>query len=161
MKTYILNIIQFCNDNDGFISAIASISSIVLSFIAIVISIKVAKKQNSISLLEQRIKMLDSIEAFCKSLYNWEFDLSRHKKIGKSQIVALFNKKAYEQYQKIYSYGETINNLYGDLEFAKRHDTCNDRTMDDIQKEIFDNAENCEKIFGELKETIFEKYIRI
>lgn len=153
--------IGFCNMNAGFLSAIFSLLSIVLAIIAIVVSINVSRRQCRISLFEQRIKTIESIDSFCKSLYEDNFELSMHKRISKAQMVYLFDDIAYLAYEKIYSYGEKINKLQGDRQFAIRHDTCNDLTVDEIGREIFETAEKCNNEYQRLKERFFVRFAKI
>lgn len=155
------DIIKFCNTNVGFLSAVTSLLSIVLAAIAIFISINVSKRQCRISLLDQRIKVIESIDVFCKSLYKDSFDLSKHKRISKAQITSLFDKDSYLIYEKIYSYGETIKQLQGNKQFAKKHETCNNFTVEEIEKMIFETAEECSYEYNKFKDKFFVKFAKI
>lgn len=50
-----LGIVDLCNQNQGFVSALLTISALILSFIAIVISVLTSKSQVQAQLLERRI----------------------------------------------------------------------------------------------------------
>ena len=48
------NLINWCNTNGGFLSAILSVVTLIISIVAIWVSISVSRKQNRIALFEKR-----------------------------------------------------------------------------------------------------------
>ena len=63
-------VIDWCNANQGFLSAILSIITIALSFLAIYFSRKESKKQNKIALFEKRTDLLKQLHEL-KEFFTW------------------------------------------------------------------------------------------
>lgn len=57
-----MKIVEFCNSNNGFMSAILAILSFVLSAVAVLVSIKTANRQVQISLMEKRLAVYEKVQ---------------------------------------------------------------------------------------------------
>ena len=158
-------IIRLCNINQGFISAILSILSLAVAIIAICISIHIMKKQNKISLLEQRYKVINEIEHYVLyELQSWEFDFSKTKifyKYSKAYVETLFNKDFGDFLYRLEEVSKQINILQGDYDHAMRNGDCNDRNADDIDNEINSKRKEISKDFKKIKEDIALKYLKL
>jgi len=60
----IVSISEWCNNNQGFLSAILSFLAIFISSIAIYISVGTAKRQNKIALFSTRCELLDNVKEY-------------------------------------------------------------------------------------------------
>lgn len=74
---------KFCNDNPGFMSAVTAIVGVLVSMIAIIISVKVSRKQSKISLFQERYKSYFYISEFVD---RWLFYLENKHNMTKFQI---------------------------------------------------------------------------
>lgn len=59
-----MRIVEFCNSNSGFISAVLATLSFVLSAVAIFISVQTSTHQAQISLLEKRFDIYSKIQKY-------------------------------------------------------------------------------------------------
>ena len=62
-----MRIVEFCNSNSGFISAVLATLSFVLSAVAIFISVQTSTHQAQISLLEKRFDIYSKIQKIQKN----------------------------------------------------------------------------------------------
>lgn len=127
--------------------------------------IKEMKKQQeqnvAIQLFEKRLNVLEKIENFCKSLYSWEFNLTEFTPISENEIVLLFDYEVYTLYRDIYSLGEKINILHGDLNYATENGNCRGKSDEEIQNEIYDLAVESNEILKKLKIIVISNYLKI
>lgn len=63
-----MGIINYCNANQGFMSALLALFSVLVSIIAICISISVTRKQNRIALFEKKYEAYNMISGFLSSM---------------------------------------------------------------------------------------------
>ena len=87
-----MRIVEFCNSNSGFISAVLATLSFVLSAVAIFISVQTSTHQAQISLLEKRFDIYSIYESFqLGHVYftNAEFDSAIQKIIQVSNEIQI------------------------------------------------------------------------
>lgn len=143
---------------------IFSIVAVIIAFISLVTALYVGKKQIWAALLEKRIEVIDAYEQFIFSeLGSWEWNgsmqtVSRYSLV---QLMSLFSESdVKELYNRTKRDSLTINKLHGDIDYAKRHDTCRGRDIDQIEEEISDQVEKLQNYFIDQKDVLYKKWIR-
>lgn len=160
-----MEFIKWCNCNQGFLSAILTIISFILSVIAIWISISTAKRQNKIALLEKRQQVYDDLDNYVnRQLPSWEFDLSKTEffyHYSPTYIEALFDSKIKDFIEYLKKVSGQINMLWGDYEHAKNKGNCNGRDEIEIETEIQSLCDEVKDKFFTLREDMFSKYLKL
>ena len=107
--------------------------------VAIIIPLYIAKKQNKISLLEERHKFIKELNYFVETvLPTWDLepkDITFVEKYSKLEVQALFNKDVAAFWEYLNQKCCEVNSLWGDYEYAKRKDYCRGRDCDEIESE--------------------------
>ena len=74
---YILQVIVFCNQNNGFLSAVLSAVSSLMALVAIYISVLTARRQEKLSLYDKRIELYTHIKKICLFLERFPVSAKR------------------------------------------------------------------------------------
>lgn len=160
-----MEFIQWCNGNQGFLSAILTIISIFLSVIAICISISTTKRQNKIALFEKRQRVYDDLDNYVnKQLSSWEFDLSKIEffyNYSSTYIEALYDSKIKDFIEYLEKVSSQINMLWGDYNHAKNKGNCNGRDESEIEAEIQSLCDEVNDKFCTLRDDEFSKYFKL
>ena len=85
-----MKIVEFCNSNSGFISAILAALSFALSAIAIFISVQTANRQAQISLLEKRFDIYNNIQKICSFIGKFPVAAQNKSYIGRCSLSCAF-----------------------------------------------------------------------
>lgn len=99
-------LVELCNNNQGFISAILTIGSLLLSVIAIIISLSISKGQVQAQLLERRINVYSNVKevyTIAKELLEkTKGNYSYYRKMGLiTAILFLYNSNEYNTAVKL------------------------------------------------------------
>lgn len=107
---YILQVIDFCNQNNGFLSAVLSVVSALMALIAIYISVLTARRQEKLSLYDKRIELYTHIKKIC--LFLDRFPVSAQKgnydALAKCFVYQVGSSEA-KQFDQIVSIKKRIN----------------------------------------------------
>lgn len=143
---------------------IFSIAAVIIAFISLVTALYVGKKQIWAALLEKRIEVIDAYEQFVfRELESWEWNgsmqtVSRYSLV---QLISLFSESDIKElYDRTKRDSSIINKLHGDIEYAKRHDTCQGRDIEQIEDEISDQIEQLQNYFINQKDVLYKKWIK-
>ena len=143
---------------------IFSIAAVIIAFISLVTALYVGKKQIWAALLEKRIEVIDAYEQFVfRELESWEWNgsmqtVSRYSLV---QLISLFSESDIKElYDRTKRDSSIINKLHGDIEYAKRHDTCQGRDIEQIEDEISDQIEQLQNYFINQKDVLYKKLIK-
>lgn len=122
-----MNIVEFFNSNNGFISAILAILSFILSAVAILISVKTANLQIQISLLEKRLDVFNKVQKICSFVEKFPVAAQKQSYIGKCSLSCTF----------LYQLGSKEYNICKKLNSIKKHaiTTENLEIKDTLEKE--------------------------
>jgi len=66
-----MELVNYCNDNQGFMSAVLALFAVIVSIIAIWISISTTKKQNKIALFEKRYQAYYMMSIFLTNIRHY------------------------------------------------------------------------------------------
>ncbi len=158
-------IIEWLNNNQGFVSAILTILTVAISVIAIFITVTTTKKQNRIALLDKRIRFINDLDEYVLyELQSWEFDLSKVKFFYEYSYVfveTLFDIQTKEFFEHLYKQSVIINGLRGDADYAKKNYICKGKTEDDIENDIIQIYNELKDNYIKIKDEIYKNYIKI
>ena len=85
-----MRIVEFCNSNSGFISAVLATLSFVLSAVAIFISVQTSTHQAQISLLEKRFDIYSKIQKICSFIEKFPAAAQDKSYIGRCSLACAF-----------------------------------------------------------------------
>lgn len=100
-----------------FFEIIISFSGIIVSCIALYISIKTEKKQYNLQLLEQRFEIYSTCQKFISYILlndNCTLEELQTFKLGTIKARFLFDENVLEYIEKLYDYGKGLVNLDND-----------------------------------------------
>lgn len=146
------------------VSFVTSIIAAIASVIAIIVAIGIAKTQKNISLLENRIRILNAIEDFVNNrISNWEWNgsLDPIDNYSKETVRIFFDEEFSEFFEGIKSKAKQVNILIGNIEFAKTHGTCHDKLPEEIETEIHDIVEKISADMKKQRDRAYRKWIKI
>lgn len=133
-------IVNWCNLNQGFISALLSLLAIFISSVAIFCTVSLTKRQNRVALFEKRQKVLDDIEDFVvRQLPSWELPISDARlfyQYSEAYMKALFEEDVSDFYIKLKGNYEKVLILWGDYKYAESHGECHGKNESIIEEEI-------------------------
>ncbi len=164
VTSVLYNIVKYCNENEGFISAVLATISLFMSYKAIRQSNYIMEKQNNITLLEQRYKVFNDIQEYIEYLQSWEFDLSKNdifNKYSKMYIATMFNKETSDFYVMLENTTKDILRLEGDYEHAKRKGECRGLDLDEIEDIIISKKDEIYDKFKIIKDEEILKFLKI
>ena len=140
-----------------------SILAVVISAIAIYVSVALSHEQNKIALIEKRMELFDKIENYVRCLGSWEFKLDWFLKLNLSetQVEALFDKDFLEYYKQLAEDSERISKLWGDCEHAKNNGNYKGKDEDEIELEIRNIVQSETMKFNILKGNVYKKFFSV
>lgn len=150
-------------NNWDAVSAVAAWAGAIGTVAAVFSAIWVANRQNKIAMLEKRLDVFKRIEEYIEKIDFWEYnyDWFLKLKLSESEIRLLFNQEFADFYVELEKESKNINILWGDYEYAKKHDECHKRSEEEIEIEIQDKVKNIRKDFKDIKEKMYSKYLCI
>lgn len=135
-----LNIVTWCNENQGFLSAILAVTSIFISIVALYLSSKTDKKQRANALYEKRLTALSLIG-----------ELMEYITCLESYKTRLYNLNAQSIKNAVYIIADAEINMQWVYEFKKTRFVVEKKersSVDDISDEVSELLRNY-RIFKE------------
>ncbi len=105
---------------------------------AVVAAICIYSRQKKIALFERRTQILNDFEHFVFDIFpKWSWDGSTEliTKYSEQEIATLFNEDYVNLQKDILQVAYTCNLLIGDIDHAKTHGSCHNKTESELEKE--------------------------
>lgn len=121
-------------------------------------------RQKKIALFERRMKILNDFEQFVFVVlrdWNWNGSTTLVSKYSEQEVSLLFNEEYSELQKDILEVAKKCNDLNGDIDHAKRHGTCNNKTEDELQKEKNNYEEALGGRFTQKRGEAYKKWLKI
>lgn len=158
------NIVYIATPRDLF-DYLATGATVLLSAIAIIISVSTARRQNKIALLQQRQRIFDEMTYYIEtSLPSWEFNLLNidiFHRYTSSYITAIFDDQVAGFWKYLNEISIQKDNLHGDYATADRKGSCNGRDSDTIESEMNDLNKKVLQQFKPIESRIINKYLKL
>lgn len=151
-----LNIVTWCNENQGFLSAILAVTSIFISIVALYLSSKTDKKQRANALYEKRLTALSLIDELmeyvtCLELYKTRIYNLNAQSIKKAiHIIAAVEIKmqwVYEFKKTKFIVGENERSSVDDISNKVSELLRNYRMLKKCVDEVMCENEDIENVF--------------
>lgn len=132
--------------------------------LAIVTAIFIYRRQKKIAFFERRTKILNDFEIFIFDILpNWDWDGSTQlvKKYSEKEIATLFNEEYVNLQKDILQVACTCNELNGDIEHAKNHGSCHNKTEFELEEEKIAHQNELGKRFRVKYGEAYKKWLTI
>lgn len=132
---------------NGFMMIFTAMSGIG-TVIAVFTAIYIYRRQKKIAFFERWTKILNDFENFIFDILpNWDWDGSAKlvEKYSAKEIAALFNEEYVNLQKDILQTANTCNTLIGNIEHAKKHGSCHNKTETELEEEKI----TCQNELGE------------
>lgn len=132
--------------------------------VGVVAAICIFYRQKKIALFERRMKILNDFEQFVFVVlrdWNWNGSTTLVSKYSEQEVALLFNEEYSELQKDILEVAKKCNDFNGDIDHAKRHGTCNDKTEDELEKEKNNYEEALGRRFTQKRGEAYKKWLKI
>ncbi len=141
----------------------AVVAPIILSVVAIIISINTARKQNKIALYQERIKYLDELKFFISKIEINEVPLTEKFFFSQSESSSFFlfgnlGKNLYIDLEIKYS---EASRLEGDRKYAQTHGECNGRDEETVEDELIQVEKEIVSLFKNFEQDILSNHLKL
>lgn len=134
------------------------------AFTAVIATVCVFYRQKKIALFDRRMQILNDFENFVFNvLPNWEWQGQTNliTKYSEKEVVALFNEEYGELQKDIIKTADSCNMLIGDIEHARSHGVCHNKTDFELEEEKTNLEKELQTRFSEKRGKAYEKWLKI
>ena len=108
------------------------------AFVAVIAAVCIYYRQKKIALFDRRMQILNDFERFVFDVlpnWKWQGQNDLITKYSDQEVVALFNEEYRVLRQEIIDMASRCNTLIGDINYAKEHGTCRNKTETELEDE--------------------------
>ena len=131
---------------------------------AVIATVCIYYRQKKIALFDRRMQILNDFERFVFNVlpsWEWKGQTDLITKYSEQEVVALFNEEYSALQQNIIQTAESCNLLIGDMEHAKSHGTCHNKTDYEIEDEIINLEKELQARFIQKRGEAYKKWLKI